>query len=393
MDLFKYQSEDDGIMKFILAPDSFKGGMTAKEVATAMERGIRRVYPKAEYVQVPMADGGEGTVQSLVDATGGRLVTKTVTDPLGRNTDALFGILGDGKTAVVEMAAASGIQYVNDETKNPLITTTYGTGELIKYAIEENVDRIIIGIGGSATNDGGEGMAEALGVQFLDSGLHEIHRGGGFLDQLDHLDMSHVPDSVKKAKIVIASDVTNPLIGPNGASAVFGPQKGATPDMIHVLDKNLKHYAGIIKRDTGKDLANYPGAGAAGGLGAGLLAFTDAKMEKGIDIVVQVTGLKEKAKNADVVFTGEGGMDFQTQYGKTPCGVAQSVKEANPDVTVVAIAGNVEQNIDILYSKGIDAIFSSTPGPISLKKAIENGPYNITCLSENVARLIKISKK
>lgn len=254
-------------MKFVIAPDSFKGSLTAKEAATAMATGIKRVYPDAELTLVPMADGGEGTVQSLVDATNGQLLIKTVHGPLNQPVQAHYGLLGNSNTAAIEMAEASGIGYVTEETKNPLIATTYGSGELILDAVSHGVDQIIIGIGGSATNDGGAGMAQALGVKLLNDAGEQVGLGGGALGEVAHVDVSGVDRRVKEVKVLIASDVTNPLTGPEGASAVFGPQKGATPEMVKLLDDNLHHYAAVIKADLGRDLEEKPGAGAAGGLG------------------------------------------------------------------------------------------------------------------------------
>lgn len=376
-------------MKFVIAPDSFKGSMTAKEAANAIYTGVKRVFPDADYTLVPMADGGEGTVQSLVDATDGEFKQTDVIDPLGKPTKAEYGLLGDQRTAVIEMAAASGIQFINDETKNPMITTTYGTGQLMLDAMHHGAKEIIIGIGGSATTDGGQGMAEALGVKFLDKNNEPIMHGGGGLADLVKIDLSAVDPLVKDVKVRIASDVTNPLVGPKGSAAVFGPQKGATPEMIPVLDHNLGHYASVIKETLGKDLADYPGAGAAGGLGAGLLAFTNSQMEKGVEIVVSETHLKDKAADADYVFTGEGAIDFQTQYGKTPMGTAQAVKAVNPHAKVIGVAGNVGEGIDELYDLGIDAIFGILPGVVDLSTAIATGQDNLARTAENIARLLK----
>lgn len=375
-------------MKILIAPDSFKGGMTAKEAATAIAAGVRPIFPVADLVTVPMADGGEGTVQSLVDATAGQFITVTVSGPLRTPVRAQYGLLGDGQTAVIEMAAASGLQYVDETTHNPLVTTTFGTGELILAALDQGVKRIILGIGGSATNDGGAGMAQALGASLLTKSGQSISVGGGGLADLDRIDTSTVDARLKTVELLIASDVTNPLVGPDGASAVFGPQKGATPEMVKILDRNLRHYAAVIHRDLGQSLADRPGAGAAGGLGAGLLAFTNATMEKGVEIVLEYTGLREKAKGVDLVFTGEGGIDFQTQFGKTPFGVAQATKEVAPDAPVVVLAGNVGDGVAALYRPdAIDAIFSILPGVSDLKTAIENGPENLRQTAENVARL------
>lgn len=378
------------MMKIVIAPDSFKGSLTAKQVAEAIKTGLQRVLPNADYEMVPMADGGEGTVQSLVDATDGHLVTRQVHNPLNQLSDAYYGILGDGKTAVIEMAQASGIQYVNDETHNPLITTTYGTGELILDALDHGVQKIIMGIGGSATNDGGAGMAQALGVKLLDNQGQELGFGGGALDQLAQIDLSGLDPRVQKTQLLIASDVTNPLTGPDGASAVFGPQKGATPEMVKQLDRNLHHYAEVIKRDLHQDLEKRPGAGAAGGLGTGLMAFTNSEMAKGIDLVIEFTHLKERAQNADLVFTGEGGIDFQTKFGKTPYGVAMATKAVAPQSSVIVLAGNVGKGIESLYGRdAMDAIFATPEGAKPLDQAIADGPHDIAETAENIARLIK----
>lgn len=380
-------------MKFVIAPDSFKGSLTAKEVATAIQTGLKRVFPNDQYEIVPMADGGEGTVQSLVDATAGQLVDCRVHNPLNKVVTAHYGLLGDGHTAVIEMAQASGIQYINEQTRNPLITTTYGTGEMMLDAVKHGVNKIIIGIGGSATNDGGAGMAQALGVHLLDANGQELPFGGGALGKLAHIDMSGVDPAVAKVQVLIASDVTNPLTGPDGASAVFGPQKGATPAMVKELDSNLHHYATVIKDDCGKDLEQKPGAGAAGGLGTGLMAFTNSKMAKGIDIVIQFTHLKERAQGADFVFTGEGGIDFQTKFGKTPYGTALATKEVAPNAPVIVLAGNIGEKINTLYDrKAMDAIFATPAGAKPLAKAIKDGPHDIALTAENIGRLIKAIK-
>lgn len=374
---------------FVLAPDSFKESMTAKEVCIAMEKGIKKALPEAVCIQVPMADGGEGTVQSLVDATDGKIYPVTVTGPLGTPVEASLGILGDGETAAIEMASASGIHFVNKETKNPLVTTTYGTGELIKAALDQGVRKIIIGIGGSATNDGGAGMAQALGVSLLDENGEELGFGGGALGRLATVDVSGIDPRLKDTKTYVASDVTNPLCGEKGASHVFGPQKGATPEMVQTLDANLAHYAGVLKEQLGKDLIDFPGAGAAGGLGAGLLAFTSAELRRGIELVIDFTELEDKVKRADFVLTGEGGIDFQTQYGKTPYGVAQAAKKYGKPV--IALAGYVGE-VDVLYDKGIDAIFGILPKATSLEEALAAGQGNIEKTAENIARLLMMTQ-
>lgn len=384
-------------MKFVIAPDSFKGCMTAKQACAAIRDGLLRVFPDAEYVMVPMADGGEGTVRSLVDATHGRICSAQVLDPLQRETVAEYGILGNandsGLTAIIEMSAASGIQFVDEHTRNPLVATTYGTGQLMKQALDDGVRTIILGVGGSATNDGGAGMAEALGVRFLDKHGNPIPRGGGFLDRLATVDVSGLDPRIANTCILIASDVTNPLVGPTGASAVFGPQKGATPRMVAQLDSNLAHYATVIQTQLGIEVAHAPGTGGAGGLGAGLLAFTQSTMRAGVEIVSSIVRLAELAEGADYCFTGEGGIDFQTKYGKTPMGVAKAVRERNSDIGVIAFAGNVGEGIDQLYDVGIDAVFGIVSGAMSLDKAIAAGPENLSRAAENVGRLIRIGQR
>ena len=377
-------------MKIVIAPDSFKGCMTAQQAAQAIAEGVRKAIPDAQLELVPMADGGEGTVQSLVDATGGSFITVTVTGPLGAPVEARYGLLGNGETAVIEMAAASGINFVDERTRNPLVTTTYGTGELVKDALSRGVTQIIVGLGGSATNDGGAGMAQALGVRLLDADGNELPFGGAALANLAAIDTSHIDSRLQNVEMLLASDVTNPLTGERGASAVFGPQKGATPQMVQQLDAALHHYAQIIERDTGKSVENIPGAGAAGGLGAGFLAFTNAQMRSGISLVVEATHLKERARDAAYCFTGEGGIDAQTHYGKTPMGVAQAVKESAPDCTVIALAGNVGEGTDVLYGDGIDAILGIVPGAVTLSDALAHGRENLERTAQNVARIIAL---
>lgn len=379
-------------MKIIIAPDSFKGCMSARQAAEAMEHGVHHVLPDAECVLVPMADGGEGTVQSLVDATGGTLLEATVTGPLGTPVHAQYGMLGDGCTAVIEMAAASGIGYVDETTRDPRITTTYGVGELILDALDHGVTAVILGLGGSATNDGGTGMAQALGAHLLDAQGNELPFGGAALAGLATIDVSDLDSRIATADIRLASDVTNPLTGPQGASSVFGPQKGADASMVAELDAALHHYASIVARDLGRDVETVPGAGAAGGLGAGFLAFTGARMRSGVSLVVEATGLKTLTAGADWCFTGEGGIDSQTQYGKTPIGVARAVKEAAPHCPVVAFAGNVGSGVEELYSQGIDAVFGIVPGPQNLRQALACGAENLERCAANVTRLIACTR-
>lgn len=374
---------------FVLAPDSFKGSLTAGQVCLAMERGIKKVMPDAECIKVPMADGGEGTVQSLVDATGGKIYELEVTGPLGTPVMAKYGIMGDGKTAAIEMASASGIHFVNKDTRNPLITTTYGTGELVKACLDKSIKKIILGIGGSATNDGGAGFAQALGVRFLDNQGKELPSGGAALKNLSVIDISAIDSRLRDVDIEVACDVTNPLCGETGASYVFGPQKGATPDMVIELDNALEYYAEMIKMQLLKDVKNVPGAGAAGGLGAGLLTFANARLEKGVEIIISYTNLREIVKKANIVFTGEGGIDFQTQYGKTPYGVAKVAKEEGK--SVIAIAGYIGKGVEQLYSFGFDAILGIMPGVMTMEEAIESASDNVERTIENIVRILKLN--
>lgn len=372
----------------VLAPDSFKESMTAKEVCVAMERGIKKVNSNIQCIHVPMADGGEGTMQSLVDATGGEVYSLEVVGPLGNKVKAEYGILGNGEIGVLEMASASGIHLVSLEERNPLITTTYGTGELIKACLDRGVKKLLIGIGGSATNDGGVGVIQALGGRLLDKDGNELGFGGGELEKLDRIDLTNFDRRLKDVVIEVACDVSNPLCGENGASYIFGPQKGASVEMIKILDNNLKHYAKVIKEQFGKDVLEIAGAGAAGGLGAGLMVFLNGDLKKGIEIVIEYSGLEKKVKNCDMVWTGEGSIDFQTQYGKTPLGVATVAKKYNKPV--VALAGRVGDDIDILYEKGIDSIFGIMRGVTTIDEALKNGKENIERTSENIVRLMEM---
>lgn len=372
----------------VLAPDSFKESMTAKEVCEAMERGIKKVNDNITCIHVPMADGGEGTLQSLIDATNGKVYYTKVVDPLGEEVEAQYGILGDNETGIIEMASASGIELVPLEKRNPLLTTTYGTGQLIMTCLDHGVKKILIGIGGSATNDGGAGVVQALGGKLLDNNGKELGFGGGELEKLAKIDLTEFDIRLKEVIVEVACDVTNPLCGERGASSIFGPQKGATPQMVEILDRNLRNYAAIIKEQLNIKVIDMPGAGAAGGLGAGLMAFLNGKLKKGIDMVIQYSGLEEKIKQADMVWTGEGSIDFQTQFGKTPIGVAMIAKKYNKPV--IALAGRVGEDVDILYEKGIDAIFSILKDVTSLEKTFIDGQINIEKTAENIIRLTTI---
>lgn len=372
----------------VLAPDSFKESMTAKEACIAMEKGIKKVNSNISCIHVPMADGGEGTMQSLVDATNGKIHSIEVVGPLGNKVEAQYGILGDGDIGILEMASASGIHLVHPEKRNPLVTTTYGTGQLIKACLDHGVKKLLIGIGGSATNDGGAGVIQALGGKLLDKQGNELAFGGGDLGKLSTIDLSNFDLRLKDVVIEVACDVSNPLCGESGASNVYGPQKGATREMVSILDDNLRHYADIIKKELDKDVLYVPGAGAAGGLGAGLMAFLNGNLKKGIEMVIEYAGLEEKVKDADMVWTGEGSIDFQTQYGKTPLGVATIAKKHNKPV--IALAGRVGDGIEVLHEKGIDSIFGITKGATSLEEALVKGQENIEKTSENIVRLMNL---
>jgi glycerate kinase len=372
-------------LKVVIAPQGFKGNLTALEVARAIESGVRRVLGDVETSLVPMADGGEGTMQALVDALGGELIKVNVTGPLGEPVWASWGRLADGVTAVIEMAEASGLGLVAPEKRNPLVATTYGTGELIKSALERGCRRFIIGIGGSATNDGGAGVAQALGVRLLGAQGQELPFGGAALANLARIDRSNLDARLAGAEVNLACDVDNPLCGAHGASAVYGPQKGATPEMVVRLDAALAHYAAVIKRDLGVDIAEVAGAGAAGGLGAGLMVFLKARLRPGIDVIIEATHFTDHLKGADLVFTGEGRIDGQTACGKTPVGVSRRAKELG--LPVIAIAGEIGGGYQSVYEQGITSILSIAPGPISYAQSLERAGELISDTSERAMRL------
>ena len=380
-------------MKVVIAPDSFKGSLSAHEVAIAIQKGIKKVDSEIETILVPMADGGEGTVQSLIDATGGRLIELTVHDPLFRKINSFYGIMGDGVTAVIEMAAASGLALLAGGERNLLKTTTYGTGELIKDALNRGCRHFILGLGGSATNDGGCGMAQALGVRLLDVNGNEIGMGigGAGLSKIGSIDISDIDKRIKIANFIAACDVDNPLCGVKGASAVYGPQKGATKDDIITLDNGLAHFAQIVNQRLGLDILNIPGAGAAGGLGAGAIGFLNAGLDHGVDIVAKATNLGEKMNNASLVITGEGYLDFQTAYGKTPFGVAQLANQKN--IPVIAIAGGLGENYQSLYHKGFNGLFSILDKPMTLDEAIENASALVEAAAMNIFTFWKAANR
>lgn len=377
-------------MKFIIAPDSFKESITALHAAEAIEIGILKVFPEAICIKIPMADGGEGTTRALVEATGGVMHAAQVLSPIGERITAEYGILGDQKTAVLEMASASGIHLVPLNQRNPLVTSTYGTGELILAALSHGVEHLLIGIGGSATNDGGSGMIQALGGRLLDQNGTDIATGGGALHTLSTIDLSGIDERLKHTTIRVACDVQNPLTGPLGASAVFGPQKGATSEMVTTLDSNLEHFASIIKCQLHQNVRDIPGSGAAGGLGAGFIAFLNATLTPGIDLVIEYARLEEHLCGADYLFTGEGRIDAQTAYGKTLYGIGSLAKIHS--VPVIALAGKIEKGSDIMYTHGITAMFSILPEPCPLAFALQHGYQHLMQTAENVARLIQVSQ-
>jgi glycerate 2-kinase len=376
-------------MKVIIAPDSFKGCLSAKQVTLAMERGIRKAVHNdqlnLEIIKVPMADGGEGTVDAIIEAAGGNIFVDDATDPLGKKISAFYGVLPDN-TAVIEMAATSGLNLITPPERNPLRTTTYGTGQLILSALKKGCTNFIIGIGGSATNDGGAGMAQALGAKLLDHEGNDIGLGGGELAKVVKIDLSALNPSIKTAKFTIASDVKNTLCGPEGASYVYGPQKGATPEMVKILDDNLHHFAAVIKKDMGKDLLDVPGSGAAGGLGAGLLAFLGADIKSGITIVMEVANFEKEIRNTDFVITGEGATDFQSMFGKVPFGIAQVAKKWGKPV--FCISGTLGTGYEKLYDIGITGLFSIVNKPMTLDEAINRGEELLEQATENIFRLL-----
>ncbi|HAS3378816.1 TPA: glycerate kinase [Vibrio cholerae] len=377
-------------MKVVIAPDSFKESLTAKQVCDAIQAGLARVWHDAKFVAIPVADGGEGTVQSLVDATQGRLVEVKVMGPQGKRVEAFYGMLGDNQTAVIEMAAASGLHHVPVAQRDPKLTTSFGTGELIRHALDQGVTKLIIGLGGSATNDGGVGMLAALGARFTNADGDPIQLTGGGLRELTHINLQDFDPRLQHCDILVACDVNNPLCGDKGASAVFGPQKGATPEDVQLLDGALRQFGLLTEKVTGKMVLESAGAGAAGGMGAALLAYTQARLRPGIEIVLETVQLAYQVSDADLVITGEGRIDSQTVHGKTPMGVAKVAKRF--DVPVLALCGCTSDNYQAVYQCGIDAVFAAVPRAMSLEDALKESDFNLADLAENVARLWVLSK-
>lgn len=378
-------------MKIVIAPDSYKESLSATEVAQAIEKGFREIFPDAHYVSVPVADGGEGTVEAMIAATQGTWQQAVVTGPLGEKVKASWGISGDGTTAFIEMAAASGLVLVPPAQRNPLVTTSRGTGELILSALDKGARNIIIGIGGSATNDGGAGMMQALGARFTDANGTEIGYGGGSLMALNRIDISDLDPRLQGCAIRVACDVTNPLVGESGASRIFGPQKGATEEMILELDANLSHYAGVIKKSLRIDVNRVPGAGAAGGMGAALMAFLGAELKSGIEIVTQALNLEEHIHDCTWVLTGEGRIDSQSINGKVPVGVASVAKKYHKPV--IGIAGSLTQDVGVVHQHGIDAVFSVLTRIGSLEEAFQGAYDNIYRASRNIAATLQVGMR
>ncbi len=371
-------------MKIVVAPNAFKGSFTATKAAAAMSEGIRRVLPTAEIIEVPVADGGDGLVDVTLEALNGETSEVQVTGPDFKPVNAALCFVPDLNLAAIEMALASGLALLPEAKKDPTRTTTLGTGELIAHALDQGVQRILIGIGGSATNDGGIGMAAALGVRFTDKHGDPIRPVGGSLHDIEHIDHSAIDPRIKNIKFDVACDVDNLLTGHEGAAHVYGPQKGATPTQVQQLDDGLAHLARCIEKDLGIDVTRLPGGGAAGGLGAGLHAFLGAELRKGVDLILDLVDLETKLHGADLVLTGEGQIDFQTVFGKAPAGVAAAAKKQN--IPCFALAGSVGEGLEQLHQTGIDAVFSLCNGPISLKQAMENGDYLLTLTTEQVLR-------
>jgi glycerate kinase len=380
-------------MKIVAASDKYKGSLSALKVCRIIERTIKGINPDIEIIISPMADGGDGTVETLVESLDGKLIELEVKGPLGEPVNARFGMIGND-TAVIEMASASGLVLVPKDRQNPMETTTYGTGELILKAIDMGSKKVIVGIGGSATTDGGMGMAQALGYRLLDSGGAPVDPGGKGLAQLASIDQSGINSKLLSAKIEVASDVDNPLYGKKGAAYVYGPQKGADPEMVKVLDEGLKNYAKIVARDLKKDIADLPGAGAAGGLGAGLAAFAGGILKPGTDIVIETTGLEDKIKDADLIITGEGAMDEQTFYGKSAFGVAKLASKYN--IPVITINGSVLSDRNKINEKNSSLFsgnFSIINKPMTLEEAIRDAEELLSeAVFEIISFYLKITK-
>lgn len=377
-------------MRILIAPQAFKGSASAPQVASAIGTGLRRIWPDAVLTIAPIADGGEGTLDVLIQSTGGTLHEEVVTGPLGTPVRAAWGILGDGHTAVIEMAAASGLPLVPADKRNPLVTTTRGTGELIRKALDAGLRRVIVGLGGSGTNDGGAGAAQALGVHLLDARGRELPPGGAALRLLDRVDVSGVDSRVRASHILGATDVRNPLCGPEGASAIYAPQKGATPEMVERLDRALFHFGEILRRDLGANVLDMPGAGAAGGMGAGLAAFFGAELTSGVELVFDAIGLRARISQADLVITGEGRLDPQGLYGKAPLEAARLARDHG--VPTIAIVGGTTDDYGVVYRHGLSGVISIVPRPMDLQEVMDRVSDLIADAAERAARLLAVGR-
>ncbi|WP_227003266.1 glycerate kinase [Kozakia baliensis] len=376
------------MMKIAIICDSFKESLSAFEVIEEIEFGFRRIFPDATYLKSPMADGGEGTAEILAKASGGRIERRIVRGPLGQSVNTHFAIMGQGRTAIVEMAEAAGLALVPHEKRDPLHATTYGVGELIRAALDEGCRHIIVALGGSATNDGGAGLAQALGVSLRDAQENELPPGGAALADLARIDTTGLDSRLHETRLELACDVRSPLIGPAGASAVFGPQKGATPEMVATLDSALGHYGHFLEEFTGQPLVDRPGIGAAGGTGASAVALMGAHLRPGADIVVEALGLEKLIADADLVITGEGRIDGQTVHGKAPIAVAKLAKRY--DLPVIAIAGSLGEGVEDVHRHGIDAAFSILDHPCTLQEALAEAALNLRRTARNVAATLKL---
>ncbi|MUG04135.1 glycerate kinase [Bombella sp. ESL0378] len=377
-------------MKIAIVCDSFKGSLSTLEVAREIKAGFSRIFPHADYLCLPMADGGEGTVEAFAQGTGGQIMACSVTGPLGKPVSAFWGVSGDGRTAVIEMAAAAGLPLLKPDEYAPLQTTTYGVGELVRAALDHGCQHIIIGLGGSATNDGGAGFAQALGVRLLDERGRDLPPGGAALAHLAQIDASGLDARLAYVTLEGACDVTNPLTGPQGASAIFGPQKGASPQDVAQLEAALTHYVTLLASQSGRNIAHISGAGAAGGLGGGLLAFTHVTLRPGVEIIAEQLHLAEHFAEMDLIITGEGRMDGQTVHGKAPMGVAQIAKRFGKPV--IAIVGSTGKDVELVHQVGIDAVFDTVSHPADLTTVLEEAPSSLRRVAENVAIILKMGQ-
>lgn len=372
-------------MKIIIAPDSFKGSISSLDAARAIEKGVKSYLPEAETIIIPLADGGEGTIESLVASNGGETVVATVTDPLRHKIESEYGVIASQNIAIIEMAKASGLGLVSELDRNPLLATTFGTGELISHALDAGYRKFILAIGGSATNDGGAGMLQALGIRLLDDNDVDIPLGGKYLHHIVKVDSSGFDPRIAQSQFILATDVQNPFVGPNGASYIYGPQKGATPEMVTELDDNMIHWANVIEKYNGIRVHDLAGAGAAGGLGGAFLAFFPVELRRGIHVVIEHSSLLDHLEDADLVITGEGRIDHQTASGKTVLGIAEIAKKWN--VPVIALAGSIGEGIEQLNELGIASIHSIVNGPMSLQEAMMRAPELLEQKAEQLMRL------